>query len=54
MEYRILHFGKKEDRTDLFCPLWGLIQSRISISLPQQEGMTSPALIWTVLLQVTQ
>ena len=30
------------------------IQSRISISLPQQKGTTSPAFTWTVLLQVTQ
>ena len=29
-------------------------QSKISISLPQQKGTTSPALTWTVLLQVTQ
>jgi hypothetical protein len=29
-------------------------QSRISISLPQQKGTTSPAFTWTVLLQVTQ
>ena len=29
-------------------------QSRISMSLPQQKGITSPALTWTVLLQVTQ
>ena len=29
-------------------------QSRISMSLPQQEGRTSPAFTWTVLLQVTQ
>ena len=29
-------------------------QSRISISLPQQLGTTSPALMCTVLLQVTQ
>ena len=31
-----------------------MIQSRISISLPQQKGTTSPAFTWTVLLQVTQ
>ena len=29
-------------------------QSRISISLPQQKGTTSPDFTWTVLLQVTQ
>ena len=29
-------------------------QSSSSMSLPQQNGTTSPALTWTVLLQVTQ
>ena len=36
------------------CEIWEMPQSRISMSLPQQKGTTSPCYTWTVLLQVTQ
>jgi hypothetical protein len=48
---------QKKNRRETFPPVVVfnfLAQSRISISLPQQKGTTSPAFTWTVLLQVTQ